>query len=201
MPAETIGGRAVDGWLTLARVPWQVGARLVPVPGWRDVIDRTDANLRLYAGRLLRDDALIEDAERRQAAAVERERADQLKVAAEREKLEAERRADEKLAQAQRLREEAETRAAQQAAKVEADKRAKEQRVTETARRREDSVEQIADVTDRALDARAREARLEVLERESEALAKEEEALTADKEQARLAEAAGRVKAARKSGG
>lgn len=201
MPAATIPGRALDGWLKLARLPWEVGARFVPIPGWREAIDRTDATVRLYAGTMLKDDVLVEDAQRRQAAAAEREKATQLKETADRERARAQERSGEKFVQAQRVRGEVEERAAQQVSRVEADKRSKERAVDETARKQEKSVEKIAAAADKALADRARESRLEILEHEEKALAKEEEALTADQEQARLAEAAGRVKAARKGTG
>ena len=87
MEVRNVRRAAIDRWLQLARLPFDAVAHLLPSDhGSRNaamlVIDRADASVRAAVGGLLHDDDLRADAFRRRAAADERERAIELRIAA-----------------------------------------------------------------------------------------------------------------------
>src|SRR4051812_11334453 len=104
---------AVDGYLKLVRLPIDAAVRFGL--GNSETVDRADAGIRALAGRIIGDQELIRDAERRRAAVDERERAALLRVEAEQRRQQATKTAEQGR---QQVRED-EQRAKQEAAEAE----------------------------------------------------------------------------------
>ncbi len=206
MDARRLGGTVVDGWLRVTRIPVDVIARAVPNgdTGPRNsvmlLVDRADATVRDFAGRVLRDEELVRDAERRRVAADERERAIALRVEAERKKREADAKMREDQRAAEARRQDAERDAQERAAQIEREKNERQRKAEETARQRRRTAEEERREKLEETEKEAKRERLRVLETEAEALDTEEEALTAADEAQRLRKAASAAKAARKRG-
>ena len=190
MNVRTIQRNALDSYLKLVRLPIDAAVRFGIGRGRSDsesgatpaelAIDRADAGIRAFAGRLIGDDELVQDAQRRRIAADERERAVRLKA-------EAEQRRQQATETAQRGRQqvkEEEQRAKQEAAEAE--------------QRRKAAARKTAAKTEKAIESEARQQRLEQLDREAKALDEQEKALATADEAQRLEEAAAATKAARK---
>ncbi len=89
MNARRIPGTAVESSLRLVRVPldaavgWLPGNGTGAQPTARLALDRADAAVRAFAGTMLGDSVLSEDAQMRRAALKERERGQALRGEAE----------------------------------------------------------------------------------------------------------------------
>jgi colicin import membrane protein len=163
-------------------------------------VDRADAAVRRFAGQLLHDDVLREDATERELAANERQRALELRAEAE---LRA-RRADEdlhsELDTAKARRETAARRAEEQEKQAEARRREETRRIEERTEERKSATREAAERNEQRIEERARKERLTELERESEVLEAKDDTVTAASEAQRLQRAASEVKSERKSG-
>jgi hypothetical protein len=194
MGIRDIPRTVVGGSLKAARIPLDVGLQLAG-RGRRGeaAVDRAEAAARDVAGTALGDDQLRRDAKLRRTAADERERAVDIRDAAETA-------AQERKEAADRRREAAAKRAAakRQAATTQRS-RAKAKAAT-TAAKRKQAATAVADAKEERIETRAKEERLEQIERETEALEEREAALTAADEASRLGDAAASAKAARKHG-
>ena len=198
MSLRTVPRTAVDIYLRAARVPLNLVAR---GEGSRLLVDRADATARLLAGRVLRDEQLIEDARRRQIAADQRENALRMKVEAEQKSQDA----DAEFTSRQRAASERRAKAAAQAAEQQ---RAAEQRKNErkrgaadiAAKRKSATAEQASRAAERIQEETDR-ARLRVLDEEAQALAEKQAALKARREAQRLEKAAAEIKEQRKRNG
>jgi hypothetical protein len=195
---RTLSRAAVDGSLRAARLPVDTTLRLI---GRADTtaVDRLDATLRAVAGVVLVDEELQRDAERRRVAADERDRAATLHAEAEQARQEAdERLAEDKRRAAEQRREAAEGAEARKQEAAE-QREQRKRKAAETEQRRKEVTEEAARKREEAIEEQAKRERLEQLDREAAVLDEKEEAHTAADEAQRLADAAGRAKAARKS--
>src|SRR5204863_8020691 len=119
MSLRAISRSAVGGYVKLVRLPLDAAVWLRPRNRGNGhaagtiAVDRFEARLRSIAGRTLRDEELVRDADRRRLAANERERADNLRAEADRRTELAEARATEKGTKAEQQRRRASQGAAQ----------------------------------------------------------------------------------------
>jgi len=205
MTAQSIRRTAVQNFLVLARVPLDVAIGCLPGnetgarPSAQLALDRADATLRAFAGTILSDPALREDAEQRRAALKLRQHAQGLRGEAHRKTEQADARLQERHDQIARQRAQAEQRAKSRRENADRERDAKTRRAAETERKRLAVNTTVAARADDVVSERAPKARLETLDAKTDALRKKEEALTADDEARRLREAASRAKAERKN--
>jgi hypothetical protein len=205
--ARAIPRAAIDSYLRLARLPLDTAIGLLPgndtgaAPNATLALDRADATARALFGLLLGDPLLREDAQKRRAAANERERAIRLRVEAQRKTEQADSRLEQRHDEAARRRRSADQRANAQRAAAERKRDEQTRRAGESARKRRDASRRTAARGEQAVDERAPRARLETLVAKSNALREKEKALTGRDEARRLREAASRTKAERKADG
>jgi hypothetical protein len=205
MNARSISRTAVESSLTLVRVPLDAVIGRLPGNGTgarptaRLALDRADATLRAFAGTMLGDSVLRDDAQMRRSALQERERAQALRGEVEEKTEEADSRLQDRQDQVARQRAQAELRAKSRRDVADRQRRDKTRRADELERKRLAASENAAGRADEAINRRAPKARLETLDAKSDALRKKEAALTASDEASRLGEAASRAKAARKA--
>ena len=163
------------------------------------MVERADATARRFAGRILRDEVLIDDGERRQLAATKRERALRLETMAEAKTQEAEKKLDSRLNEAEGRRNTAEKRAQEQREQASRLKTSEQRRASEIAAKRKSAVHvQEAKVEER-IDEQADRERLTQLEEEARALAEKDAALTARRDAQRLKQLANNSKEHRKN--
>jgi hypothetical protein len=204
MSLRTISRSAVGGYVKLLRLPLDaaVGLRTrnggTDLSGGKITLDRFEARLRRIAGRTLRDNELVRDAERRRLAADERERAGRLRAEAQRRSEHAEERLSEREKKAEHQRREAARRAADRRKRAERQREVESRRVADLESRRRRANEKATTRKAKAIDGRSKRARLQQLDEEADALAKKQDALTAKTESQRLRQAASKTKAARK---
>ena len=205
MNARRIPGTAVENSLRLVRVPldaavgWLPGNGTGAQPTARLALDRADAAVRAFAGTVLGDSVLSEDAQMRRAALKERERGQALRGEAEMKTDQADARLQERQDQVARQRAQSELRAKSKRDEAERERSEKTRRAEQIERKRLTASKKAANRADDAVSERAPEARLETLDAKSAALRKKEEALAARDEARRLREAASRTKAERKA--
>lgn len=205
MNVRAIPRAALSGYLKLVRMPLDAAIALLlgngrgPKPAAQLVVDRADANLRSMGGAVLGDSVLREDAERRSQAVRERAQGVRLRSRAEAIADDADARLDARDEQASKQRrraeESAKTRRRQAEAKAGQQKR---QAANREGRRREAS-RAIAAEHERAIEEREPREELQALDAKTEALRAREDELAARDEAQRLADAARKVKADRKS--
>ena len=137
----------VDGWLRVARLPFDVMAHLIPNgergprQGVTLAVDRADATIRAFAGAALGNDGLLLDANQRRAAADERARAIRLRTEAREQEVQADRRLDERRGEAERLRSRADREATEREEQAEQKRRARKEKLRETTARQQQRVE------------------------------------------------------------
>lgn len=199
MNLRTVPRTAVKGYLKALRWPVDRALRATGRSDAEVVVDQADATARGVAGEVLGDDDLKRDASRRGTAADERQRAQRLRGAAKERSAEADAEMAEQQERAERLRTQAENAAERrrEQARKERDERKRAQQ--RAGRERKAASAKAKQHVDEAIEDRAKRARLEQLDEEAEAIEQREQALTASDEAKRLADAAGRAKAARKS--
>jgi hypothetical protein len=195
---------AVTSTLRVARVPWDLATKVLPGgdsglrAGVSGTIDLADATLRRTAGRLLRDDELVADGQRRKIALDQRREAARLRADAEAARAGAEAAAArERDAVANKRREIEEQADADQEriARAEADREAE---IARAAAGREQAIDAERDRQQAAVEKGAKRARLAVIEDEADAVGAAADAATAADEAARLRDAASKAKAVRK---
>jgi hypothetical protein len=202
MTMQAIPRKGVDAWLRLTLLPLDAGAKIVSGrnPKMSIGLDRMDAKFRAIVGRVLCDEELQADADRRLGAADERARAFGLWIEAEERAKNADQQLSESLDRAAHER----RRAAEQAdaARQAAEERAEKQRrdVDERESRMRTATSKAAAQKKQAAKERSDRARLDELDKETEALDRAGEALVAEREATRLVKAATAKKAVRKSG-
>jgi hypothetical protein len=203
MEVRTVRRAAIDRWLRVARLPFDTVAHLLPSDGGPRnaamlVIDRADASVRAAVGGLLHDDDLRADAFRRRAAADERERAIELRVAAEEKARVSDAALAEELDGAARLREQAADEAEARMRQADEQRLVQQRRVRQAAGAQERAVELAREEQLAAGDKQAKRERLNVLDDQADALDQEADALAAREEAQRLRDAAAAAKAERK---
>jgi hypothetical protein len=191
---------AVAGYIKLARLPLDTTVKLAG-RGERGklVVDRAGAAARDVAGATLGDDELRRDAQLRRAATDERERAHDLRDAAEQRERDADERYAERKQTAAGRRRQASQRAGPKRRTAEHRHDANRSQVRKTARARKAATDRATASKQDAIDARAKRQRLSTLDRTAEALERRDAAVTAQDEAKRLGDAAARAKAKRKS--
>jgi flagellar biosynthesis GTPase FlhF len=205
MSIRAIPRTAISGSIKAMRLPLDIAVSLLPGNGAGPrpragiVLDRLEAQLRDFAGAVLGDEVLREDAARRHLAADERERAMRLRTAAARRSDETGERLAETREDAGELREQAAERARRQRVEAEHVREQRSRDAERVERKRRATSEAARSNVDEAIDEVAAEARLEQLKREAAALEEQGDALTAEAEAQRLQDEATRRKAARKS--
>jgi hypothetical protein len=203
---RTVSRLTIEGYLRLARLPADALVRLAGganggtggAVGVKLALDRAEAAFRAAAGTILGDEVLREDGRRRAEAASERERALDLRRAADRRSEQSDERLAERRDEAESKREEAERDAEQKRQRARRDADARKARAAEIAQARKQAAQKSAQATKRSASERARRNRLEALDVKSEALDEQAAALAAADEAWRLKTAAAQVKAARK---
>ncbi|MFL5861916.1 MAG: hypothetical protein ACJ780_14235 [Solirubrobacteraceae bacterium] len=196
---------AVDTWLKLVRVPVDLGVDRLPgngtgaKPTAKLAVDRADLMIRGVIARILRDPVLYEDAVRRQEAADKRAEAQDLRAAAERRSEEADARLQERDRGATRLRRQADQQAEAKAEEADRKREEKAEQAAEAEAARLQASRTAAQRVEEAVDAEEPKARLDVLDAKDEAMREKEHELVARDEAGRLADAADRAKAERKS--
>ena len=203
MQVRTVGRVALDRWLRIVRLPFDLAAHMLPEDrGPRNAamlaVDRVDASVRAAAGDLLDDDALRDEALRRRTAADERQHALELRARAEERAREADGQLADDLDRAAQLRADAEHKAERARAKVAKTTAARRMQVKETAAAQARTTDQDLAARVDADQKRAKKTRLTVLDEQADALDREADALTAADEAQRLGNAAGSAKARRK---
>ena len=166
----------------------------------RPFVDRADAAIRGTAGLLLRDDVLIEDAERRRAAADEREHALRLRAEADYRSDRGERKATAETQEADARRREAERAAQEKRDTAQKRRDAAKSRAAAAARGRKQAAQRRVKDREQVIAERTRRDRLEATDKASEALEEKAVALATADEARRLKKVASAAKSTRKSG-
>jgi hypothetical protein len=206
MSVTKIPGAALDRYLRVVKGPLDAIARRTRRDGdaltspVELLLDRADATVRETVGRLLGDETLKDDARKRRLAAAERERALGLQAKAEELTAEADQEFSQRQKAAEERRQQAELRAEQEKQRIEQERQSKEREVEQAAAQRKATSRKVASVVEGAVDDKADRARLVQLDAEAQALQDEEKALGAKATAEKLSKAAGKAKAARKSG-
>jgi len=205
MTGRDLQNKFVDGWLRVARLPFDVMAHLIPNgergprQGVTLAVDRADATIRAFAGAALGNDGLLLDANQRRAAADERARAIRLRTEAREQEVQADRRLDERRDEAERLRSRADRKATEREEQAEQKRRARKEKLRETTARQQQRVESERQRKHSAAEHEAKEQRVRTLDEKTDALNAQSDALTASDEAKRLEEAAANAKTDRKS--
>jgi hypothetical protein len=205
MNVRRIPGTAVESSLRLVRLPLDAAVDRLPGNGTgarptaRLALDRADAAVRAFAGTILGDSALREDAQMRRVALKARERGQALRGEAEKKTEQADARLEERQDQVARQRAQAELRAKSRRDEADRARTEKTRRAEQIERARLAASSNAANRAEEAISERAPQARLETLDAKTEALGKKEAALAANDEARRLREAASRTKAERKA--
>jgi hypothetical protein len=206
MNVREIPTAAVDGYLKLVRMPLDTAIRILPgngagaKPAAQLALDRADAGVRAMIADIIGDDTLRKDAQRRRAAADERQQALTLHREAERVEEQADAKLEERRKQATRQRRQARERAEGKGAEAERRRERQIRRAAEVRNDRLDKSRAAAERTEATVEDRAARERLEALEAKTEALGEREQELTLRDEAERLRRAASRAKTERKSG-
>jgi hypothetical protein len=205
MNVRRIPGAAVESSLRIVRVPIDAAVGRLPGnetgarPTARFALDRADAAVRAFAGTILGDSVLREDAQMQRAALKAREQGQSLRGEAEKKTDQADARLEQRHDQIARQRAQAELRAKSRRNEADRERRAKTRHAEQIERERLAASNNAANRADEAVRERAPQARLETLDAKTDALRKKEEALAAKDEARRLREAANRTKAERKA--
>jgi colicin import membrane protein len=204
MSLRTVSRSAIGGYVKLLRLPLDASVGLRARNGASGpsagtiAIDRFEARLRRVAGKTLRDEELVRDAERRRLAADERQRSLDLRTEAQKRSQHAEERLSEKESQAEQQRRAAARRSADRKKRAVQQRKAESRRIAEIESRRRRANEKATVDKEEEIEDRSKRARLQQLDEEADALAKRQGALTARNESERLRSAAIKAKAARK---
>ena len=205
MSVRAIPRATINAYLKLARLPVDGAIRLIPGDGEgpgasaKLLLDRADATVRAVLAGLLGDPALREDAQRRARAAAERERGVELRARAREVREQGEARWQEGQEQADTRRRQAGERAESRRRQAEGRAQDEIKRAAQAETRRGQTSRRAAERRQEAIEKREPRERLEALEARTDALRGREQELAARDEARRLAEAAGAVKAQRKS--
>lgn len=205
MNVQVIPRTAVKGYLRLVRTPLEAVVGLMPgsdagaKPAAKVAIDHVDATARVVAGTLLGDPVLREDGKRRRAAANERKRGLRLRGHAQETAEKADARVQEREQQARKQRQRARETAESRRRKADTRARKQKEEAAKAESRRREASREIAHEREQAIEEHAPREQLQAAEAKSEALREREKELTARDEARRLADAAGAVKAERKS--
>lgn len=195
---------AVTGYLRVLRLPLDaVGAvaNRNKDAEWPPALafDAFEAQVLGTLGSLLRDNDLIQEAERERTRIDQLRRAMQLEAEAEQRRQQADRELQQRRAQAEDHAETAEERAEQAEQRLEQEKAERKRQVQAETAEKKQRVRKAAEAREDRIDDLEREAEEERLRAEREALAERKEALEATGDALKLDEAAASVKQRRKA--
>lgn len=196
---------AVTGYLRILRLPVDAAERFAGRADgdgdWPPALafDAFEAQVLGLLGSVLRDDDLVEQAERQRARVAQLRRAAELKVAADQRRAEADQELDQRRQSAQAKAEAAEERAEQAEAQIDQQKTEAKDRVRQEAATKASQVRKTADARSERIEERERENEAARLKAERETLAQRKEALEATGEAIELDQAAEAVKGRRRS--
>ena len=205
MNVRVIPRTALTGYLKLVRTPLDSAIGLLPgngngpKPTAQLAVDRADATIRFMAGALLRDPVLLEDGQRRREAADERERAVRLRTREDQTAETADTRLEQREEQASKQRRQARGTADARRRQAESQAQKEKQQAAKTESRRREASRKAAAKREEAIEKRAPREQLQSIEAKNEALRAREAELAARDEARRLADAATKVRAERKS--
>jgi hypothetical protein len=205
MNVRVIPRTALNGYLRLVRTPVDTAIGLLPGngdgprPAAQLAVDRADATVRTVAGTLLRDPVLREDGQRRRRAARERERAVGLRSREQHTAQSAGTKLEQREEQARKQRQRARETASARRRQAETEAQKEKQRAAKAESRRREAAQKAAAKREEAIENRASREELQSVEAESDALRAREAELASRDEARRLAEAASKVRAERKS--
>ena len=205
MNVRLIPRTALNGYLRLVRTPLDTAIGLLPGngdgprPAAQLAVDRADATVRSVAGTLLRDPVLLEDGQRRRQAARERERAVRLRTSEDLTAEVADERREQREEQARKQRQRARETANARRRQAESQAQKEKQQAAKTASRRREASQKAAAKREEAIEKQAPREELQATQAKSEALRAREAELAARDEARRLADAASKVRAERKS--
>ena len=204
MDVLAIPRTAVDHSLRILRLPFDTTIAVFDREGDKGsaaslVFDRADAAIRGFAGRVLHDERLQQDAKARAIAVDERRQALVLRAEAALRRRQADEQFQDDLETAEERRADAEQRADQQRTRVVQEQQAARRQVAEQTEQRKAATRKTAERAERRIDERAQKARLEQLEKESAVLDSQENAITTSSEAQRLQRAASEAKSKRKN--
>jgi hypothetical protein len=205
MDVLAMPGRAVDRSLRVLRLPIDMTVGVLDrksdkASAFSLGLDRTDATVRRFAGRILHDEPLQRDAQERGMAIAERERALQLRTEAALSRQRANAELEDNIESAHAQHTAAEQEAQELRVSIDEQRRAEREHLAEQTDQRRAATRDAADRTQQSIDEHAQEARLASLEKEADVLEAREASVTTRSEAQRLQSAASQVKKNRKSG-
>lgn len=190
-----------------ARLPLTIAERVVERTGldmsaWPPVIayDSAEGQAKQVLGQILRDEGLVDEGIRQQAAARHRAGAEVLSTEAEEIRRSADTRLEERVGRAEKGRDEAHRQAEERKAEVRREEDKAKQEARQRARAREEAVKRAARARDKAVQAKERQAELARVEAEAKALEKESEAVQAERVVTTIDEHLEEKKASRRNG-
>jgi hypothetical protein len=207
MNVQVIPRTALNGYLRLVRTPLDAAIGLLPgngdgpKPTAQLAVDRADATVRSVAGALLRDPVLVEDGQRRHVAARERERAVRLRAREDQTAETADTRLERQDEKARKQRERARETASTRRRQAEDQAQKERQGAAKSESRRREASRKAAAKREEAIENREPREKLQSVQAKSEALRAREAEVAARDEARRLADAASKVRAERKSDG
>ena len=203
MTLQTIPGKAVDGALTLIRLPADLVLSIVPESRAATsaglVFDRADAAVRNQVGKLFSDSEMREDATQRRVALDERRRALRLRTEADARLETAQALTEQRRDEAKARRKKADEQAKRRQARAKDQREQKKAQAAKGADERKDAARKNAAKVEEKAEKRGKLDRLEQLEKKSKALEVKESAVRAAAEARRLEEAAATTKGRRKA--
>lgn len=195
---------AVTGYLRLLRLPIDAAERFAghgdENGSWPPALafDAFEAQVLGLLGSVLRDDELVQEAERQRARVTQLRRAAELEVAATQRRVEADQELDHRRQAAQAKAESAEERAEQAEAQIDQQKAEANGRVRQEAAAKATQVRKTAEARSERIEERERDNEAARLQAERETLAQRKDALEATGEAIELDQAADAVKQRRR---
>jgi hypothetical protein len=204
MDVLTLPRTGIDLWLRAVRLPLNGVEAVVHRDGdaqWPPSIafEGFEAAVREHAGRLLRDERLLQQAQLQRAEVAQRRRALEHQQEAAQKAAEAERRFSAEQQAAEEQRQRAEREAQQRKARLERERQEAERRAQQELEAKEARQKEAAEKRSRAVRSTERAAKAKRLDVEDKVLAKEEQAVRARNAGRQLKEQAEATKARRQT--
>lgn len=182
MLVQTLNRNAVRLTLTAARLPLSTAEAILRHQGddeWPPALafESFESTVKRVVGEFLRDEALAEEGRLGEAKVNRLRQAVDLETVAEQRREEAESGFEQRREEDRRKREQAEQAARERKAAVARDETVAKQKATAKARRKAKAADEAEEATEKALDRKARRARLVTLSAEEKALEKERAAV------------------------
>ena len=204
MDVLTLPRTSIDLWLRAVRLPLSGVEAVVHRDGdaqWPPSIafEGFEAAVREQAGRLLRDERLLQKAQLQRAEVAQRRRALEHQQEAAQKAAEAERRFQAEQQAAEQQRQRAEREAEQRAVRLERERQEAERRTQQQLEAKEQAQQEAAEKRSRAVRSTERAARTKRLDVEDKVLTKEEQAVRAREGSRQLKQQAEATKARRQA--